>query len=111
VEVQWKDAWPGAALSAALFVAGKYGLALYFHFASTAPFGAAGSLAATLIWVYYSAALVFFGAAFTRAYAERHGKSVPLDRYGARATGDDSCDINGGSHPQKLANSPQPVTS
>jgi len=97
VQVQWKDVWIGAALGAALFVAGKYGLALYFRFASTKPYGAAGSLAAALIWVYYSSAIIFFGAAFTRAYAERNGKRVPPDKFGAKFMTENQSDCQNGN--------------
>ncbi|HWE03121.1 MAG TPA: YihY/virulence factor BrkB family protein [Tepidisphaeraceae bacterium] len=84
VEVKWTDVWLGAAMSAVLFVAGKYALVLYFRFVSIRPFGAAGSLAALLIWVYLSSAIIFFGTAFTRAFAERNGKRVPPDKFGVK---------------------------
>jgi membrane protein len=82
VKIVWSDVWLGAAITAALFILGKYGLTLYFRFASVAsPYGAAGSLAALLIWVYYSSMLIFFGAAFTRVYAQRKGKPIEPNEY------------------------------
>jgi membrane protein len=79
VRVDWRDVWVGAAVSALLFTAGKYAIGLYLGQSSvTSPFGAAGSLAVLLIWVYYSSQLVLFGAVFTRVYAlHRGGHVVP----------------------------------
>ncbi len=59
-KIEWRNVWVGAVTSAILFDIGKYALTFYFKFASTnSTYGAAGSLAALLIWVYYSAQLVF----------------------------------------------------
>ena len=59
---------------------GKYGLAMYFKYAApTSAFGAAGSLAAVLLWVYYSGFILFFGAEFTKAWALAHGHHVVPD--------------------------------
>jgi membrane protein len=80
VKLQWKYVWTGAILTAILFTIGKYGLALYFKYATpTSAFGAAGSLVAVLLWVYYSSFILFFGAEFTRAWAWNHGhRTEPL---------------------------------
>lgn len=76
-KVQFSYIWRGALLSAILFTAGKYLLSLYFTYSSAASvFGAAGSLAALLIWVYYSAQILFFGAEFTQVYAKQMGHKV-----------------------------------
>ena len=72
--VPWKDVWFGAAFTSFLFVLGKFGLGLYI--AKAAPgssFGAAGSLVVLLIWIYWSAQILFFGAEFTQVYARSHG--------------------------------------
>lgn len=75
--VAWQDVWIGAALTALLFTVGKYLIGLYLGQGSTATaFGAAGSLAIILIWVYYSAQILLFGAEFTRVYALRRGATV-----------------------------------
>ncbi len=74
VKVAWRDVWIGAALTAALFVVGKIGLGLYLgKAASASAYGAAGSLVIMLLWVYYSAQILFFGAEFTQVYSKRHG--------------------------------------
>jgi membrane protein len=76
VKLRWRHVWLGAVLTAGLFTAGKYALALYFKYASpTSAFGAAGSLAAVLLWVYYSAFILFFGAEFTKVWSIHHLRS------------------------------------
>ncbi|MGZ4955047.1 MAG: YihY/virulence factor BrkB family protein [Methylobacter sp.] len=70
----WKDAWFGAVFTALLFSLGKYGIGVYLGNSSIASsFGAAGSVIALLLWVYYSAQIFFFGAEFTRQYALKFG--------------------------------------
>jgi membrane protein len=66
----WRDVWIGAAFTAGLFSLGKYMIGLYLGNSGVASsFGAAGSLIALLLWVYYSAQIFFLGAEFTRHYA------------------------------------------
>ena len=74
-EIAWHDVWLGAAITALLFTIGKWLLGLYLGNTSSA-YGAAGSLAVFLIWVYYSAQILFFGAEFTQVYANRYGSGV-----------------------------------
>lgn len=74
VRIAWHDVWIGAVLTSALFVAGKFGLGIYLgKMAAASAYGAAGSLVIVLLWVYYSAQILFFGAEFTQVYARRHG--------------------------------------
>ena len=81
VEIGWRDVWTGAAVTAILFTLGKYALGAYMAHSSTgSAYGAAGSLAALFVWIYYSAQLVFFGAEFTQVYARRYGSRIqPAD--------------------------------
>jgi membrane protein len=80
-KVAWRDVWIGAIVTSFLFHIGKLGIGLYLGHASvSSAFGAAGSLAVLLIWVYYSSQIVLFGAAFTRVYAERFGSHVVPDK-------------------------------
>jgi membrane protein len=73
-EVRWRDVWPGALLTAALFEIGKFLIGLYIgKQALESTYGAAASIVVVLIWVYYSAQIVLVGAEFTHAYAVRHG--------------------------------------
>ncbi len=78
--VSWRDAWIGAVATSVLFHVGKYLIGFYIGKAGVAsPFGAAGSLAVLLVWVYYSAQIVLLGAEFTRAYANQFGSGVAPD--------------------------------
>jgi membrane protein len=81
-EIEWRSTWVGALITAVLFQLGKYGLALYFKYAAPASaFGAVGSLAAVLIWIYYSAQIVLYGAVLTQVYAKSRGMGVRPSRH------------------------------
>lgn len=72
--ITWMDVWLGALIAAVLFVLGKFVLGFYFgRSALASSYGAAGSLIIILVWVFYSAQIMFFGAAFTQVYARRFG--------------------------------------
>lgn len=74
VRLSWGNVARGAALTAVLFVLGQYFISLYLtHSGPASTYGAAGSLVLILMWVYYSALIIFFGAAFTRANVRRRG--------------------------------------
>lgn len=76
--VLWRDVWLGALITAALFVVGKYLLVFYFgRSAIASTYGAAGSLIIILVWVFYTAQIMFFGAEFTHVYALRCGSLRP----------------------------------
>ena len=76
-KIQWRDVWPGALVTALLFVIGKTLIGLYLGNSRILDqFGAAGSLAVILIWVYYSAQISFLGAEFTQVYANTFGSHV-----------------------------------
>jgi membrane protein len=90
VKIAWRDVWLGAVLTAALFIVGKYCLALYFKYATpTSAFGAAGSLAAVLLWVYYSAFILFFGAEFTKVWSLHHGNRLVPSEHAVKVTEED----------------------
>jgi membrane protein len=72
--VRWRDVWFGAAGTALLFTVGKFLLGLYLAESGLASgFGAAGSLAVILLWVFFSAQILLLGAEFTHLYARRYG--------------------------------------
>jgi YihY family inner membrane protein len=76
-EIRWGDVWVGAAATALLFALGKLLIGLYLGHASVgSTYGAAGSLLVLLVWIYYSAQILFFGAEFTQAYARRYGSRI-----------------------------------
>ncbi|MCB5184042.1 YihY/virulence factor BrkB family protein [Methylobacillus gramineus] len=83
VKLPWSDVWAGAAFTAILFSLGKYIIGIYLgNSAVASSFGAAGSLIALLLWVYYSAQIFFFGAEITRQYALTFGslRDIPTDQ-------------------------------
>ena len=77
VKIAWSDVWVGSIFTAILFTLGKFLFALYLARSSIrSAYGAASSLAVILIWVYYSAQVLFFGAELTRVYANRYSSRV-----------------------------------
>ena len=77
VEIQRRDVWIGAAFTALLFTIGKFLISLYISkSAPESSYGAAGSLIVILLWIYYSAQILFFGAEFTQVYANQYGSRV-----------------------------------
>ncbi len=83
VKMAWRDVWMGAIVTAMLFTAGKYLIGLYLGKASVgSSFGAAGSLAILLVWIYYTAQIILLGAEFTRVYALRFGSHGSAHRIG-----------------------------
>ena len=77
--IQWRDVMVGALVTAVAFVIGRYAIGLYLSKADVASgFGAAGSLALLLVWIYYSSIIFFLGAEFTHAHIlARGGDIVP----------------------------------
>lgn len=73
-QVRWRDVWIGAIVTSALFTMGKFLIGLYIGKSAVASgFGAAGSIAVILVWVYYSAQIFLIGAEFTWVYAQKFG--------------------------------------
>ena len=76
-KIGWKEALIGAGFTSLLFMLGKYGIGLYLGQSSVgSAYGAAGSVVLILLWVYYSALILYFGAEFTKAYTELTGKHI-----------------------------------
>lgn len=76
-KIKWRSLWVGAILTAVLFTLGKFLLGLYFGKADpSSTYGAAGSMVLILLWVSYSALILFFGAEFTWVYAKRYGYTI-----------------------------------
>ncbi len=85
VNMKWRTVWVGAAVTAALFVIGKFALGIYFGKSDPASaYGAAGSLILILLWVSYSCLILFFGAEFTQVYARRYGHSIEPNSHARR---------------------------
>ncbi|RFM29761.1 YihY/virulence factor BrkB family protein [Deminuibacter soli] len=80
--VKWKDVWVGALTTAVLFMIGKFGIGYYLAKSKvSSTYGAAGSVVIILLWVYYSATILYFGAAFTRAYTHYIGRHIHPNEY------------------------------
>jgi membrane protein len=76
-EIEWKDVWIGALVTAFLFVLAKFALSLYFANADPAStYGAAGSVILIMLWVTYAGMILLFGAEFTRVYASHCGTRI-----------------------------------
>jgi len=76
-KVAWRDAWIGGAVTALLFTLGKFGIGLYLgKSAVSSSYGAAGSLVLLVVWVYYSASILLFGAEFTQVFATAYGSRI-----------------------------------
>lgn len=72
-KLKWRDVRVGAAVTAVLFVIGKFGLGIYLGKAAVgSAFGAAGSIVVVLLWAYWSAQILFFGLELTHVYAKGH---------------------------------------
>ncbi|MEL4006465.1 YihY/virulence factor BrkB family protein [Myroides sp. C2723] len=81
-QIRWKDAFVGAGFTAILFMIGKFGIGLYLgNTASMSLYGAAGSIIVMLVWVYYSAMILYFGAEFTKNYTELFGRKIIPGEY------------------------------
>lgn len=85
IKLSWRDVVIGSLGTAALFTLGKYAIGAYIGNSGVASsFGAAGSMIALLLWVYYSAQIFFLGAEFARQYALQIGslRHHPRDEHG-----------------------------
>jgi len=81
-KIKWKEIWPGAIATSVLFLIGKFLISLYISKSDVgSTFGAAGSLVILLVWVYYSAMILYFGAEFTQAYALNKGAEIVPDKF------------------------------
>lgn len=78
VRIKWRDVWLGAFITAGLFIVGKFAIGFYLGTSDVgSAYGVAGSLIIIMVWIYYSALIVFFGAELTQVWTKRHEASVP----------------------------------
>jgi membrane protein len=81
-KLTWKDVWPGAIVTAILFMIGRFAISFYIGKSDIgSTYGAAGSLVVLLVWVYYSSLILYFGAEFSKAYAIRYGSGIHPRNY------------------------------
>lgn len=80
-KIKWKHVRAGAIFTAILFILGRYLIGLYIRFSATeSTYGAAGSIIILLLWIYYSAVILYVGAEFTQAWTEAKGEHIePAD--------------------------------
>ncbi|PZV09209.1 MAG: ribonuclease BN [Leptolyngbya sp.] len=80
--IDWRDVWFGATATAILFSVGKYLIGLYLGNSSFgSSYGAAGSVIIVLVWVFYSAQILFYGAELTQVYSRRFGSQIRPNKY------------------------------
>jgi membrane protein len=83
--VSWRDVWIGAIVTAVLFTLGKVAIGIYLGHSSVASvYGAAGSIVAWLVWVYYSSLILLIGAEFTQVYSRHFGKGIRPSKHAVR---------------------------
>ncbi len=79
ISIPWSDVWIGSAVTALLFTLGKFLIGLYLGRSTVSlTYGAAGGLVILLLWIYYSAQILFLGAEFTKVYSDEYGSRVHL---------------------------------
>lgn len=82
VKIAWRDVRTGAFFTSLLFMLGKYLIGIYIQTTGTgSTYGAAGSLIVILVWIYYTSAILYFGAEFTRVYADDYGHKIEPAEY------------------------------
>lgn len=83
--MRFRDVLGGALFTGFLFMLGRFLISIYMQFAAPASaYGAAGSVIVLLLWIYYSAAILYFGAEFTKNYAEKYGNGIRPSSYAVR---------------------------
>ena len=81
-KIKWRDVLTGAITTSLLFMLGKFGITFYLGTKNIGnTYGAAGSIIIVLLWVYYSAIILYFGAAFTKNYAHNRGRRIYPNDY------------------------------
>jgi membrane protein len=109
VKIAWRDVWIGAAATAALFTAGKFLLGLYLGSnATVSAYGAAGSIVLILLWVYYSAQILFFGAELTQVQANRYGIRLQPKAHAEWATAQPGMEQKAAKREKRRRDMPQP---
>jgi membrane protein len=85
VKIEFRSVWVGAAVTAFLFMLGKFGISIYLGKSEPgSAYGAAGSLILILLWVYYSCLILFFGAEFTQIFAMRYNHRIEPAKYAVK---------------------------
>lgn len=81
-KIKWKDVFVGALFTSIMFLLGKFAISIYIAQTKVGSmYGAAGALVVLLVWVYYSAIILYLGAEFTKAYAIKYGSNIYPNDY------------------------------
>lgn len=81
-KVKWRDVITGSLFTAVLFIAGKWLINYYLSRSATmSVYGAAGAVVLIVLWIYYSSAILYFGAEFTKVYANKYGNKISPNSY------------------------------
>jgi len=111
VILKWKSAIVGAAFTALLFGLGKYLIGLYLSKSNPGLiFGSAGSIIIILVWIYYTSIILYFGAEFTQAFAEKHDTSIAPTKYAVHlktVVVEKKVDVLPPQHPEDTVNVPE----
>jgi len=113
--IKWRDVLVGSITTAVLFMLGKFGIGYYLGASKiSSSYGAAGSIVIILLWVYYSAAILYFGAVFTRVYIQYRGSTIYPNDYAVwikeiEVPHEEAMALEHGTHPPShtIANAPQ----
>lgn len=111
VNIKWKSAIIGALFTALLFSLGKYLIGIYIEKGTTvSAFGAAGSIIVILLWIYYTSVILYFGAEFTQAYAEKYDGGIAPSKYAVFTKitiVEKNVDVLPPQHPEDTINAPK----
>jgi membrane protein len=106
IRIKWKAIWPGAIATGILFMVGKFLISLYISKSNIGgTYGSAGSLVVLIVWIYYSAIILYFGAEFTKSYALQKGVHIVPTEY---AVWDNEPAIAGAKTPSEINRKQQP---
>ncbi|WP_145856770.1 YihY/virulence factor BrkB family protein [Pedobacter suwonensis] len=111
VIIRWKSAIIGALFTAILFSLGKYLIGIYIEKGNPgSAFGAASSIIVILLWIYYTSIILYFGAEFTQAYAEKYDRGISPSKYAVFTKitiVEKKVDVLPPQHPENTVNAPE----
>jgi membrane protein len=111
VKIKWRSAILGSLFTALLFSLGKYVIGIYIEKVNPgSAFGAASSIIVILVWVYYTAVILYFGAEFTQAYAEKYDGGIEPSKYAVHTQItiiETKVDVLPPQHPEETLNKPE----
>ena len=110
VDLKWKPALIGALFTAIMFSLGKYLIGIYIEKGNPgSAFGAASSIIVILVWIYYTSIILYFGAEFTQAYAEKYDNGIAPSKYAVHTKTviiEKKVDVLPPQHPEDTVNAP-----